>query len=372
MAARAQAGRFGELQPLLGLLPARGQRPHAGASRLDAQGVRRASRDHGAGDRLPGGAGGRGRLSPPGEAELLDAEGGLLATLTLPTSAIPPSVALKPEPPIGPLAFIDHQEHLILRDEDGALCALTTEGAAASPAWSPEGARLAHSYQAGEGAAAELRIYHLADRTHETVWVDPGFLDPLVLPFREIAWAPSGRYVFLGQGCCVQGSIYVLDLETRSLAGQYTSYGRVLWSPGEDLLALTVPQPVNTLIPIESGDSSSVTLARPGQITPTLVLTGIVERMYRAHAWLSTNELLYEQADLYEGGNRIESSWWSAEIRVRADGTPTVAASHPVESLPLWLWHLRGRRGVVRWSFHSDRPALSCAASRAALGARLK
>lgn len=270
-------------------------------------------------------------------------------TATVPATPIASPTRSPTEPPIGPLAFIDRQKRLLLRDEDGAQCALTKEGAAASPAWSPDGARLAYSYQTGEGAAAELRVYHLADGTHETFWVDPGFLDPLVLPFREIAWAPSGQYVFLGQGCCIEGSIYVLDLETRSLAGQYTSYGRVLWSPGEDLLALSVPQPVETPIPIESGDSSSVALARPGQITPTLVLTGTVERMYRAHAWLSTGELLYEQADLYEGGNRVEPSWWSAEISVRADGTPTAAASHPLESLPLACDDARLKEYLAPW-----------------------
>jgi hypothetical protein len=243
-----------------------------------------------------------------------------------------PSPTPAPKPPIGPLAFIDRQKRLSVRDDDGQVCALTAGGTATSPAWSPDGTRLAYSYQAGEGAAAELRVYHLADGTHETIWVDPGLLAPLALPFREIAWAPSGRYVLLSQGCCLSGSIYLLDLEARALVGQYASYEKTIWSPKQDLLALTLPQPVETFIPIESGDSSSIALARPGEITPTLVLTGTQVRMYSAHAWLSADELLVGQNDLDDEGGGGTSGWWAAKID---PATASVLDTRPLERLPL-------------------------------------
>lgn len=203
-----------------------------------------------------------------------------------------------------------------------------------SPAWSPDGTRLAFSYQADDRSPAELRIYDQADGTQATIWTDPGELAPLVLPFRKIAWSPSGRYLFLSQGCCFVGALYLLDLETRTLVGRYAS-GTEMWSPGEDRLALSVRQPVERLIPIESGDSSSIALVHPGEITPTIVLTGTADRLYYVHAWLSGGELLYEQADLYEEGKRTERSWWVAEIADGTNAPPSVVACRPLETLPV-------------------------------------
>lgn len=265
--------------------------------------------------------------------------------LASPTSPVLPT---RPpvEPEIGPLAFVDRQERLNIRDSAGTICALTSEGSAASPAWRPDGMQLAYSYQAGEKEAAELRVYDLTDGTHETIWVDPGFSAPLVLPLREIAWSLSGRYVFLGQGCCPTGAIYVLDLETQSLVGQYTSSGRVLWSRDEDLLALTVPQPVKEFIPIGSGESSSIALARPGQITPTLVLTGTQDRMYSAYAWLSADELLYGQNDLEDEEGHGTFGWWAAQIDTE---TTSVIAARPLESLPLAYDDDRFEAHLERW-----------------------
>ena len=200
-----------------------------------------------------------------------------------------------------------------MREPAGAIRAITDEGIARSPAWSPDGARLAFSYQAADRSPAEVRIWDPAEGTQVAVWTDPGELAPMVLPFRKIRWSPSGRYLFLSQGCCFVGALYVLDLESGTLVGRYAS-GTELWSSQADLLALSVPQPVEHLIPIESGDSFSIALARPGQITPTVVLTGTEERLYLAKAWLGEDELLYEQLDLYGGGEGTERSWGVAEI----------------------------------------------------------
>jgi len=242
----------------------------------------------------------------------------------------------QPELPIGALAFINPEQQLLVRDPAGAICAITEEGIANSPAWSPGDTRLAFSYQADDNSPAEVRIYDQASGTAATVWTDQEE-EPLPrLPYRQIGWSASGRYLFLSQGCCVIGALYVLNLDTETLAGTYAS-SSAIWSPEVDLLALSVPQPVAHPIPIESGDSSSIALVRPGQITPTVVLTGTEQRLYSARAWLSGNELLYEQSELSQEGTalKIEESLWAAEIAIGTNVTPSVVATRTLETLPI-------------------------------------
>ncbi|MFN2230901.1 MAG: hypothetical protein ACK2VA_14095 [Anaerolineae bacterium] len=242
----------------------------------------------------------------------------------------------QPELPIGALAFIDPEQQLLVRDPAGAICAITEGGIANSPAWSPDDTQLAFSYQADDNSPAEVRIYDQASGTQSTVWTDPEETPLPRLPYRQIGWSASGRYLFLSQGCCVIGALYVLDLDTETLAGTYASSSEI-WSPEVDLLALSVPQPVAHPIPIESGDSSSVALVRPGQITPTVVLTGTEQRLYSARAWLSGNELLYEQSDLIQGGTalKIEESYGVAEIAAGTNVPPSVVATRTLETLPI-------------------------------------
>jgi hypothetical protein len=245
-----------------------------------------------------------------------------------------PTAQPETELPIGSLAFISPDQRLLVRDPAGAICALMGDGIANSPAWSADGTRLAFSYQVNDSSPAEVRIYDQAEGTQVTVWTGPEEVTPPALPFRKIGWAPSGRYLYLSQGCCVVGTVSVLDLQSQTLVGSYSASSEI-WSPEVDLLALSVPQPVAHPIPIETGDSSSVALVRPGEITPTVVLTGTETRLYSVRAWLSGDELLVDQTDLTEGGARIEESWWEAQIALGTSGPPSVVASTRLETLPI-------------------------------------
>jgi len=260
--------------------------------------------------------------------------------LPTPTPTAQPTAAQTPTPqpeiPIGSLAFINSEQQLFVRDPAGAICAITEEGIASSPAWSPDDVRLAFSYQADDNSPAEVRIYDQVSGMASTMWTDPEEAPLPRLPYRQIGWSSSGKYLFLSQGCCVIGALYVLDLDTETLAGTYASSSEI-WSPEVDLLALSVPQPVAHPIPIESGDSSSVALVRPGQITPTVVLTGTEQWLYSARAWLSGNELLYEQSDLIQQGTglKIEESSGVAEIATGTSVPPSVVATRTLETLPI-------------------------------------
>jgi hypothetical protein len=242
----------------------------------------------------------------------------------------------QPELPIGSLALIDPEQRLLVRDPAGTICAITEGGIANSPAWSPDDTQLAFSYQADDDSPAEVRIYDQASGTAATVWTDQEEAPLPRLPYRQIGWSASGRYLFLSQGCCVIGALYVLDLDTETLAGRYSASSE-MWSPEVNLLALSVPQPVAHPIPIETGDSSSVALVHPGQITPTVVLAGTEQRLYSARAWLSGNELLYEQSDLIQEGTglKIEESYGVAEIAVGTNVPPSVVATRTLETLPI-------------------------------------
>lgn len=230
-----------------------------------------------------------------------------------PTATPMPTATPKIELPIGALAFISYDRQLLVRDPAGAICVIAESGIVNSPAWSPDGTRLAFSYQANEKAAAELRIYDLQTGSQVTAWTDPGDLSPMVLPIREIAWSPSGRYLAFSRGCCPLGRVYIWDLEVAALAGHHGAY-RIVWKPDEDVLTLSIPQPVGEFIPIGSGDSTSIALARPYEISPTVVLTGTAKTLYLTRAWLSSDELAYMQTDMGDEEKKTERTWWRARI----------------------------------------------------------
>jgi hypothetical protein len=233
----------------------------------------------------------------------------------LPTAiqAPTPTPFPKVDLPIGALAFISYDQQLLVRDRAGDMCAIAEGGIARSPAWSPDGTRLAFSYQAGDQAAAELRIYDLQTGSQMTAWTDPGDLAPMVLPIREITWSPSGRYLAFSRGSSPLGPVSIWDLEAVALAGYRGAY-RMFWKPDEDVLTLSIPQPVDEFIPIGSGDSTSIALARPYGISPTVVLTGTAETLYDPRAWLSSDELVYMRLDLGDKERETERTWWTARI----------------------------------------------------------
>jgi WD40 repeat protein len=229
------------------------------------------------------------------------------------TQAPTPTPFPKVDLPIGALAFISYDRQLLIRDPAGEICVLAGDGIANSPAWSPDGTRLAFSYQVDDKAAAELRIYDLQTGDQTTVWTDPDLAPPYADAIREIAWSPSGRYLAFSQGCCPLGPVSIWDLEAAALAGYRGAY-RMFWKLDEDVLTLSIPQPVGEFIPIGSGDSTSIALARPYEVSPTVILTGTAETLYDPRAWLSSDELVYMRLDLGDKERENERTWWTVRI----------------------------------------------------------
>ncbi|MBN1812432.1 MAG: PD40 domain-containing protein [Anaerolineae bacterium] len=262
----------------------------------------------------------------------------------LPTATQTATPFPKVELPIGALAFVSYDRQLLVRDPAGTICAITEDGIASSPAWSPDGTRLAFSYQAGDKAAAELRIYDLQSGHQTTAWRDPGDLAPMVLPIREMAWSPTGRYLAFSRGCCPLGPVSIWDLEAAALAGYRGAY-RMFWGPDEDVLTLSIPQPVGEFIPIGSGDSTSIALVRPYEISPTVVLTGTTKTLYDPRAWLSSDELAYMRLDMGDEEKETEHTWWRAQIvdgeavdHRQLDAPPLAHDNDPLqEHLSPWL-----------------------------------
>ena len=72
--------------------------------------------------------------------------------------------------------------------------------------------------------------------------------------------------------------------------------------PTPTSLPTSTPEPAPTLVTEPaSRPISSLTLTRPGAASPTLILTGTVDCLMQARAWLSSSKFLYVQDDLYEG-----------------------------------------------------------------------
>jgi len=262
----------------------------------------------------------------------------------LPTATQTPTAQPQIELPIGRLAFVSPEQQILVREPAGAIRAITEEGIACSPAWSPDGTRLAFSYQAGDKADPELRIYDFQTGDQTTAWTAPDVGPPYADPIREIAWSPSGRYLAFEQGCCPLGPVSIWDLEAAALAGYRGAYGK-FWKPDEDVLTLSIPQPVGEFIPIGSGDSTSIALVRPYAISPTVVLTGTAETLYSARAWLSSDELAYMQTDMGDEEKKTEHTWWRARIvdgeafdRRQLDAPPLRHDNDPLqEHLSPWL-----------------------------------
>lgn len=189
--------------------------------------------------------------------------------------------------------------------------------------------QLAFSYQADDRAAAELRIHDLQTGEQITAWTDPDPEKQHPLPIHGLAWSPSGQYMAFSQGCCPLAPGYIWDLKASVLAGHRGVLG-MFWGPDEDVLTLSVPQSVGKLIPVGSGDSSSIALVRPYVISPTVVLTGTAEVLYSPKAWLSKDELAYMQLNLSREGKEAEWAWWAAQI---ADGE--IVDKRPLDAPPL-------------------------------------
>ena len=124
---------------------------------------------------------------------------------------------------------------LNVADSDGfnAFTILESSEPVLSPAWSPDGSRLA--YVSYEGARARIFVQDLATGTREEISAFPGINS-------APAWAPDGRRLALTLSKDGNPEIYILDLATRRLRRMTLNSAidtEPAWSPDGESLVFT-------------------------------------------------------------------------------------------------------------------------------------
>ncbi len=103
----------------------------------------------------------------------------------------------------------------------------------ADPAWSPDGSRIAFTYEAEAGAVGVPRIAIYDVATHHTTFLTgPGYAQP--------AWSPDGRFIAAVQTTDLGRNVVILDAATGQVLLHLTSDGRSfapVWSPAGGQIA---------------------------------------------------------------------------------------------------------------------------------------
>ncbi|MBN1136478.1 MAG: PD40 domain-containing protein [Anaerolineae bacterium] len=203
--------------------------------------------------------------------------------------------------------------------------------------WSPVGEQLAY-IQGVELEPREAVLYDLAtgfrctptaaiseDWISETLGgiTSDWFHETLII----LNWSPDGRYLLLDSGTSPERCVVILEAATGRIENGLIARGYA-WSPDGRRLAFGQAHPLETPIPIGSGDSIDIAVLEIGQPTPRVVLEGSSEVGYYPRSWLPDGRLLYTRLNWNETATDHYTSEWTLLI----DGGN--AEPQPAEDLP--------------------------------------
>ncbi len=254
--------------------------------------------------------------------------------------------------PQGQIAFVGDDGNLQLFElPSGQLQQLTEGEHITSPAWSPDGTRLAYVRETGSDSSYEIVLLDMASQAQHTV---SALRDPMLA---SVSWSPDGRYLVGDVGCCATGRELVL-LDPEGQVHRRIPYSvRDAWSPDGRHLALGREVPLDQPIPIEAGDSASVIVLDVVSGVEQVVAQGTSEALYSPVCWLSEKTLVYRQLLWKEASQQGQHELWQVAIddplkpvELTTDLPSDCTGSVAVTMLPAEL-----REGVGKASWSPDK-----------------
>jgi Tol biopolymer transport system component len=252
------------------------------------------------------------------------------STLPIPTSTDSESVRVTaqarpsqtpPEIPNGQIAYVGNDGDLQILDLlTGDSRQLTSGEHVYSPAWSPDGKRIAYIRDTD---VAEQKEIVLLDITSQMETAIPESRLPMLA---DVTWSPDGHFVVGDLGCCVTGrSLVLFDADNKRIYKKITYSQGYAWSPDGKRLALGRAVPLQQPISVESGDSSSVILLDLQTGAEKLIAQGSRESLYSPDCWLSVTTLIYRELVWNEQNQRGDYKLWQVMPDIK--GKPVELAS---------------------------------------------
>lgn len=150
---------------------------------------------------------------------------------------------------------------------------------------------------------------------------------------RRVTWSSSSKYLTVDHGTSASGFTRVYDIVNKKWLDMPSEQKTGImcsdyeWSPGADILALVVQEPVSKPTPIEEGDSRSIAVLYPGRNGGYRVIAKGTESFgYFITKWADANNI-YAVKQFYEDIDKNE--YYKININ---DGTMTKAAKEAAVS----------------------------------------